>query len=238
MIAIKENMNTHRKTAIIAGVLFIAATVASSLSFIILEPILDALDYLISVSANESQVIMAALLMLIDVVAVVGIAIMMYPILKKHHEAIALGYVAARIIEGVFFIVYLVPVLLLLTLSQEFVKAGAPDASYFQTGGTLLLAASDWTLVLGLRLAFALSALILNYSLYQSKLIPRWLSGWGFVGGTLVFVLLLLRFFSINLTEIFDLPIALQEMVFAVWLIVKGFNPTAIASESAKQIQA
>jgi hypothetical protein len=181
---------------------------------------------------------MAALLMLIDVVAVVGIAIMMYPILKKHHEAIALGYVAARIIEGVFFIVYLVPVLLLLTLGQEFVKAGAPDASYFQTGGTLLLAASDWTLVLGLRLAFALSALILNYSLYQSKLIPRWLSGWGFVGGTLVFVLLLLRFFSINLTEIFDLPIALQEMVFAVWLIVKGFNPTAIASESAKQIQA
>jgi hypothetical protein len=238
MMAIKENMNTHRKTAIIVGVLFIAATVASSLSFIILEPILDALDYLISVSANESQVIMAALLMLIDVVAVVGIAIMMYPILKKHHEAIALGYVAARIIEGVFFIVYLVPVLLLLTLSQEFVKAGAPDASYFQTGGTLLLAASDWTLVLGLRLAFALSALILNYSLYQSKLIPRWLSGWGFVGGTLVFVLLLLRFFSINLTEIFDLPIALQEMVFAVWLIVKGFNPTAIASESAKQIQA
>jgi hypothetical protein len=231
-------MNTNKKTARIVGVLFIAATVASSLSFIILEPILDALDYLISVSANESQVIMAALLMLIDVVAVVGIAIMMYPILKKHHEAIALGYVAARIIEGVFFIVYLVPVLLLLTLGQEFVKAGAPDASYFQTGGTLLLAASDWTLVLGLRLAFALSALILNYSLYQSKLIPRWLSGWGFVGGTLVFVLLLLRFFSINLTEIFDLPIALQEMVFAVWLIVKGFNPTAIASESAKQIQA
>jgi hypothetical protein len=238
MMAIKEEMNTNRKTAITVGILFIAATVASSLSFIILEPILDALDYLISVSANESQVIMAALLMLIDVVAVVGIAIMMYPILKKHHEAIALGYVAARIIEGVFFIVYLVPVLLLLTLGQEFVKAGAPDASYFQTGGTLLLAASDWTLVLGLRLAFALSALILNYSLYQSKLIPRWLSGWGFVGGTLVFVLLLLRFFSINLTEIFDLPIALQEMVFAVWLIVKGFNPTAIASESAKQIQA
>jgi hypothetical protein len=159
---------------------------------------------------------------------------MMHLILKKHNEALALGYVAARIIEGVLFIVYVVILLLLLTSSQEFAKAGTPDASYFQTVGTLLLAASDWAFSLGLGLAFALSALILNYSLYQSKLIPRWLSGWGLVGATLVFALHLLEFFSINLAEILDLPIALQEMVFAVWLIVKGFNSSAIASESAK----
>ena len=227
-------MNTHRKTAIIVGALFILATVASSLGIFIFSSILDAPDYLISVSANESQVIMAALFVLIDVVAVVGIAIMMYPILKKHNEALALGYVAARTIEGVLFTVYVVILLLLLTLSQEFVKAGTPDASYFQTGGTLLRAASDWALSLGLRLAFALSALILNYLLFNSKLVPRWLSGWGFVGATLVFALLLLEFFGINLTEILDLPIALQEMVFALWLIVKGFNSSAIASESAE----
>jgi hypothetical protein len=227
-------MNTHRKTAIIVGALFILATVASSLGIFIFSSILDVPNYLISVSANESQVIMAALFMLIDVVAVVGIAIMMYPILKKHNEALALGYVAARTIEGVLFTVYVVILLLLLTLSQEFVKAGTPDASYFQTGGTLLRAASDWALSLGLRLAFALSALILNYLLFNSKLVPRWLSGWGFVGATLVFALLLLEFFGINLTEILDLPIALQEMVFALWLIVKGFNASAIASEPAK----
>ena len=227
-------MNTHRKTAIIVGALFILATVASSLGIFIFSSILDAPDYLISVSANESQVIMAALFVLIDVVAVVGIAIMMYPILKKHNEALALGYVAARTIEGVLFTVYVVILLLLLTLSQEFVKAGTPEASYFQTGGTLLQAASDWALSLGLRLAFALSALILNYLLFNSKLVPRWLSGWGFVGATLVFALLLLEFFGINLTEILDLPIALQEMVFALWLIVKGFNSSAIASESAE----
>ncbi len=227
-------MNTYRKTAIIVGVLFIIATVASSLGFVVLDPILNAPDYLIGVSANEYQVIMAALLMLIYVVAAVGIAIMMYPILKKHSEALALGYVAARIIEGVLFIVYVVSLLLLLTLSQEFVKAGAPDASYFQIGGTLLLAASGWASSLGLRFAFALSALVLNYSLYQSKLIPRWLSGWGLVGATLVFALLLLEFFSINLSEILDLVIAAQEMVFAVWLIVKGFTSSAIDSGSAK----
>ena len=227
-------MNTHRKTAIIVGALFILATVASSLGIFIFSSILDSPDFLNSVSANESQVIMAALFMLIDVVAVVGIAIMMYPILKKHNETLALGYVAARIIEGMLFTVYVVILLLLLTLSQEFVKAGALDASHFQTVGTLLQAASDWALSLGLRLAFALSALILNYLLFNSKLVPRWISGWGFVGATLVFALLLLEFFSINPTEILDLPIALQEMVFALWLIVKGFNPSAIASESAE----
>jgi hypothetical protein len=68
--------------------------------------------------------------------------------------------------------------------------------------------------------------------LFSLKLVPRWLSGWGFIGAILVFALLPLEFFSINLTEILDLPIAVQEMVFAVWLIVKGFNPSAIASKS------
>ena len=227
-------MDTHRKAAIIVGALFILATVASSLGIFIFSSILDAPDYLISASANEYQVIVAALFMLIYVVAAIGIAIMMYPILKKLNEALALGYVAARTTEGILFIAYVVILLLLLTLSQEFVKAGTPDASYFQTGGTLLQAASDWALSLGLRLAFALSALILNYLLFSSKLVPRWISGWGLVGAALVFALLLLEFFSINLTEILDLPIALQEMVFAVWLIVKGFNPSAIASEPAE----
>ena len=87
--------------------------------------------------------------------------------------------------------------------------------------------------MLGLGLAFAISALILNYLLYQSKLIPRWLSGWGFVGAALVLANFLLEFFSIDPVEILFLPIAVQEMVFAVWLIVKGFNSSAITSESA-----
>ena len=232
-------MNTYRKTAMIVGTLYIMATVASSLTVIILSPILAAPDYLVRVSTNEFQVIMAVILMLVDVFGVVGISIMLYPILKKHVEAIAVGYTAARIIEGVLFIVYVVGILSLLTLSQEFVKAGAPDASHFQTSGTVLRTASDWAFSLGLRFAFGLSALLLNYSLYQTKLIPRWLSGWGFVGAIFTFALLFLEFFNImNSVEFLDAVIAVQEMVFAVWLIVKGFNPTAIASESAKQMQA
>jgi len=97
----------------------------------------------------------------------------------------------------------------------------------------VLLSAGNWAYLLGLGLAFAISALILNFVLYQSKLIPRWLSGWGLVGAALVFANYLLESFGINPVEILFLPIAVQEMVFAVWLIVKGFNLSAITSESA-----
>ena len=226
-------MNSNRKTAIIVGVLFIIATVAFSLSEVILPPILDDPDYLIDVSANENQVIIGSLLVLIDVVAVAGIGIVMYPILKKHNETSAFGYAGARIAEGVLFSVNVIPILTLLTLSKEFVMAGAPDASYYPTLGTLLIAAGDWAFLLGFGVAFTISALILNFVLYQSKLVPRWLSVWGFVGAVLLWAYYLLQFFSIN-QEILFLPIAVQEMVFAVWLIVKGFNPSAIASGSAK----
>ena len=229
-----ENMDSHRKTAIIVGVLFITATVAYSLGVIYLDPILSGSDYLTKASENENQVIIGALLVLIDAVAVAGIAIVIYPILKKHNETLALGYVGARIVESVLFFVNVIFILTLLTLSQEFVKAGAPDASYYQTLGTVLLAAGDWAFLFGFGLAFALSALILNFVLYQSKLIPRWLSGWGFVGAVLLWVYYLLESFSINPVEILFLPIAVQEMVFAVWLIIKGFNSSATASGSAK----
>ncbi|MCP5099619.1 MAG: DUF4386 domain-containing protein, partial [Chloroflexi bacterium] len=146
----KGKMNSNKKTARIVGVLFITATVATMLSLVFSGPILEAPDYLVNVSVNENQMITGMLFMLIDAAAVAGIAIALYPILKKHNEALALGYVGARIVEGVLFIVYVIILLTLLTLGQEFVKADTPDTSYFQTGGTLLLAASDWTFSLGL----------------------------------------------------------------------------------------
>ena len=226
-------MNTNRKTARIVGLLFITATVASSLSFAIFDPILNAPDILVNVSANITQVIIGVLLLLIDCAAVVAIPVMLVPIFKKHNEALALGYVGARIIESVILIVGTIILLSLLTLSQEYVQAGTPDASYFQTLGTLLLAVYEWALLVGIMIVFSLTALILNYLLYQSELIPRWLSVWGLIGATLLLAVGLLEIFGFNLTEILSIPIALQEMVFAVWLIVKGFNSSAIASESA-----
>jgi len=229
-------MNSYRNNARIVGALFITATVAGLLSVVFIGSILDAKDYLINVSAKENQVIIGALFELIMAFACAGIAIWLYPVLKKHNQALALGSVGFRIIEGVLYSVAVIVLLSLVTLSQEFVKAGASEASYFQSLGTLLLAARDWAGVSG-SLAFILGALMYYYIFYRSKLIPRWLSVWGLIGVPLwIAADLLLMFgfiesFSTNMV-LLNIPIAVNEMVLAVWLIVKGFNQSAIASLS------
>jgi hypothetical protein len=230
-------MNSYRKNAIIVGVLFLTAIVPPLLSFPFTRHV-DAPDYLIQVSANANQIIIGALLELIMAVSVAGIAIWLYPILKKYNEALALGSVGFRVVEGVLYTVGVIGLLSLVTLSQEFVKVGAPDASYFQTLGTLLLAVRDWAGGLG-SLSFILGALIYYYIFYQSKLIPRWLSVWGLIGVPFWIAADFLRMFGLiepfsTMMILLNIPIAVNEIVLAVWLIVKGFNPSAIASLSAK----
>ena len=224
----KEKMDPFKKTAIIVGVLFITATVAYSIGMILLDPILGDSDYLTKVSENESQVIMGAFFVLIDAVAVAGIGITIYPVLKKYDETSALGYAGARISEGILFVVNVIFIMTLLSLSQEFVKAASPNDPYYQTLGTVIMAAGDWAFMLGFGVAFTISALIVNFVLFKSKLVPRWLSGWGFVGAVLLWVFYLLQYFSVDYIEILFFPIAVQEMAFAVWLIVKGFDTSAI----------
>jgi len=230
-------MNTNRKTAIIVGVLFVIATIAGVLSVVLLEPILNSPDYLINISANSTPLIIVVLLDLIMVTAIVSIPIFLFPILKKQNENIALGYVIFRIFEVIPLLFGAISLLLLLTLSKEFAIVGVMDAPQFQTLGTLLLAAGNWSTLVGGQIIFSLTALILNYSFYQSKLIPRWLSGWGLIGVPLMLASGVLGLFVGTFSSIgtmLIIPLALQEMVFAVWLIVKGFNSSAIDSDFVK----
>ncbi|MCK4938524.1 MAG: DUF4386 domain-containing protein [Methanosarcinales archaeon] len=232
-------MDSNRKTARIVGVLFIISTVAGILCKFFLGPILNAPDFLINVSANENQLIIGALLLLIMAAAIFAIPVMLFPILKKHNEKIALGYLVARIFEAVPIVVGVISLVSLSTLSQEFLIAGATNTSYFQTLGTLLLAARNWTDLIGTQIVFSLTALILNYSLYQSKLIPRSISIWGLIGAPLIFAAGLLGMFGLvspfsTIAIFLYLPIASQEMVFALWLIIKGFNSSAINTGFSK----
>jgi hypothetical protein len=235
----RPEMNSYRKTAITVGILFIIATVIGVLGNVIfVNPILDAPDYLIRISANGNQVILGGLLVLFSAFASASIAIWLYPILKKHHEALALGSVGFRVVEGMLYILGVVGMLSLLALSQEYVKAGASNASIFQVSGTLLLAIKEWAGQLGV-ITFTVGAMMYYYVFYQSKLIPRWLSGWGILAAasSLAAALLAITGLIIPFSTVFivlQLPIAVQEMVLAVWLIAKGFNPSAVASLSSK----
>jgi hypothetical protein len=224
-------MNTNKMTARIVGVLFITATAITILGIVVLGSTLDAPDYLVNVPENENQVIIAVICELILAGSVVGIGFMMFPILKEHMESLALGYVALRLIEAILIVVASISLLSLLTLSQEYV-AGSLDASYYQPLGTSLLALRDWAFVIGTMIFLGLGGLPLYYLLYRSKLIPRWLSVWGLIGATSVLLYGLLSLYGLD-PAFLAAPIAVQEMIFALWLIVKGFNPSAIAAESA-----
>lgn len=231
-------MISYKKTGRIVGIFFIIATVAGILGLVFSGPI-QASDYLIQISVNETHVLLASLCTLVMSVAVAGIAITAYPVLKKQNEALALGYVGARIVEGVLFIVTVMSWLLLMILSREFVKAGTPDASYFQIIGELLQTVGNWAGHVILDIAVSpVHYLIFYYLLYRSKLVPRWLSIWGLIGVPLWLAAGFLATFSHDPTStlpvLLNLPIALNEMVLAVWLLVKGFNPPALASTSAE----
>ena len=234
-------MNSNRKTAIVVGILFIFATVVNLLSNVaFLKPILDAPDYLGRIFANENQILIGSLIHIIGSFACAGIAIALYPVLRKYNEGLALGSVGFRIAEAMLYVFGSIGVLALLPLSQEFIKAGMPGASYFQTLANSLLSMRDWTGILAV-ITFGPGALMYYAIFYKSKLIPRWLSGWGIVAAALCLISGILVMF--NIIEFFtpvqiaiNIPIALQEMVLAVWLIAKGFNLPAASTGSAKQI--
>ena len=225
-------MNTYRKTAIIVGVLYIIGTVAGVLSVVVTGPILGASDYLAKVAANANQLTTGALLVLLMGLALAMVPVMLFPIFRKINEVLAVGYVVFRgALETVTYIASVITWLFLLIVGREYVAAGAPDASYFQTLGALLRDGHDAITTI-LIIVFSLGALMLYYVLYQSKLIPRWISGWGVFAillhlatGFLIMFHLQTAFSTINM--VMNLPIGLQEMVMAVWLIVKGFNPSA-----------
>lgn len=220
-------MNTYRTTAILVGVLFIIGTVAGILSTVVTGSILDAPDYLIQVSANETQIVTGAALVLLMGLALALVPVLMYPIFKKQNEALALGTVVFRgPLEAGIYILMVISWLLLILVSQEYVQAGTPDANQFQAVGAVLLQANAKMNPV-LEIVFSLGALMYYFLFYRSRLIPRWLSGWGLLGGMVYLAAGVLAVFGSEM-EILLVPLGIQEMIMALWLIFKGFNRAAI----------
>jgi Domain of unknown function (DUF4386) len=233
-------MNTSRMTAILVGTLFIIGTVAGILSVVVTAPLSEAPDLLTRVAANEDRVALGALLVLIMGFALAIVPVLMFPIAKRHNETLALGYVVFRGgLETVTYFGWAISWLLLVPLSQAYVQAGASDASTIQALGALLLKAGATSGMLT-AIVFPLGALMFYALLYQSKLIPRWISVWGGIGVTLHLAgtglagMFGLTDLPMIVQLVVVLPILIQEMVMAVWLIAKGFCPAALVSGSTK----
>jgi Domain of unknown function (DUF4386) len=227
-------MNSTRKIAVTTGVLFIVATVAALVAAA-LVPGLHGTDYLTKVSANSNLVSAGALFYLIAAFTSAGIAISLYPVLKKWNAGLALGSVVFRAMEAAMYMAAVVSLLSLLSLSQQFAHTGVADRASLQAIGDSSRSARD-NATLAAVFAFSLGAFSYYYVFFQSRLIPRWLSGFGIAAAILMFTACLLALFSnspVTGYTLLIIPIAVQEMVLAVWLIVKGFTPSAIADDEA-----
>ena len=199
----------------------------------------NAANYLDSVSTNGGLVATGAILLFIGGAAAIGIAISLYPVLRKYSECLALGSAGFRTVEGVFDFVGVLGLLILITLSQQFVGAGAPDSSYFQTLGVLSVSGFHWAVNVIKLMVFSVGCLLYYIVFYRTNLIPRWLSGWGVVAAIMTMLSALLTMYGLiapfsTAQIVLNLPILPQELVLAVWLIVKGFNPSVVGSLSAK----
>ncbi len=230
----KEKMDTNKKIAIIVGVLFIAESVVYMIGSTLTEGILNTPDYLIKLAENKNQVITGVLLEAIVVACLVFIGVMMYSILKRHSKTIARGYFGIRIIEAVITVGYLIIHLLFFALSKAYVKAGAPDASYFQTLGVLLEEGLNFAYQIHI-IFYGLGFLMLFGLLFKAKLVPQFISIGGLITTVLMLTGLVFDMYGFNLgMEIYASPVVLCQIFLAIWLIVKGFNSSAIASEPAK----
>lgn len=222
-------MISERWTARLVGLLFIIGTVAGVSSYIGLQP-QGAPDLLVNVYENQTNVITGALFVLIMGIAIAPIPVFLYPILKKESQALALGYIVFRTLEVVTYLGVAVSWLLMVSLSREYAVVAAPDVEVFNLVGSMIKATSGWIDPV-MVMIFSVSALILNYLFIKSGFIPRWLSGWGFIGGAIHLVEGLLTLYGYTDFDVLGvplfLPIAIQEMVYALWLIIKGFSVTS-----------
>lgn len=181
-------MKSYRGNAIAVGVLLVVCSAAAILSAIPLGSTLDDPDYLNKLAVSDNRLVLTALIEFVWAATGAGIAIGLYPILRKYNRALALGSVASRVVEGVFVLIGTLSLLALLTVSQQSLAARTAAPSSFQVTGDALLAVRDWALGFVVLLAFGIGALMYYYVFYRSRIVPRWLSGWGLVGAALMLV--------------------------------------------------
>lgn len=237
-------MNTYRKNAIMAGVLYFLGTVFGVLSGVIGGEVVSSfsfgkplvgVDILSIVAAHSSRITAGSFLILMMGISLMAMTIFLYPIFKKDSKELAMGMVLFRgALEGTFYFLSALGFLALVVLGTEYITAGADSAALQSMGNALYW--FQGRLAPAGSILFLIGAVCLYISFYRTRLIPRWLSVWGYIGSVLWMASQLLKFFNMDSGIGFYLEMVLmpQEMVMAVWLIVKGFNQSAVAALSAK----
>jgi hypothetical protein len=227
-------MDSNRRLAFIAGALFLITYLTSIPAALFLySPVLDHANYIVGGGA-DTRVALGALLEVLLIIANIGTAVVLFPVLKRQNESLALGYVTARVIESTFIAIGIVSLLAIVTLRKD--VGGAGGAGSLVPVGRSLVAIHDWTFLLGPGWVVGVgNGLILGYLMYRSGLVPRGMAMLGLTGGPLIIVSGTAVLF--NVIEpgsapqvIATIPEFAWELSLGIYLMVKGFKPSPILS--------
>jgi hypothetical protein len=226
-------MTPMRKTALLAGGLYLITFFAGiPPTFILYSDILSIPTFITS-SGPDAPVLWGGFLEIINAFACIGTAVVLFPVVKRHSEAHALGFVTTRLIEAAVIIVGVISLFTVVTLRQDLAGMAGTDAGSLLTTGHALVAIQQWTALVGPGLMPALNALMLGYVLYRSRLVPRVIPLMGLVGAPLLIASFSATLFGLTdqisvVSALGALPIALWEFSLAIYLVVRGFKPSSL----------
>ena len=228
-------MTSLRKTALVAGIFYLI-TFISIPTLAIYGPVKNHRDFILG-SGSTHGVLLGCLLEVIVALAGVGTAVTLYPVVKRQNEGVALGFVAARVLEGGLIFTGVLSLLSLLTLRQDLGGAAGAHAALVTTGASHV-ATYNWTFLFGQTLMPAINALLLGSLMYKSRLVPRIIPVMGLIGAPILIASVIAAMFRIDqpitvLAAIGTLPVAAWEFSLGVWLVVKGFRPSPITAGMA-----
>jgi hypothetical protein len=224
-------MKPSRKTALRAGLFFLMTEVTAIAGLILYGPVLDDPNYIVSAAGEDARILLGAFFEVLLVIAIVGTAVTLFPVVRRQNERIARAYRAVRFFEAAVILVGIASIVSIVALRQDATVAT----------GTSLLWLHDATFLLGPGFALGLNSALLAYLMYQSELIPRAIAVLGMAGGSLIFassfgVLAGLYEQTSTGAMAIALPVFAWEVSFAIWMIAKGFRtpPPATHTRSAR----
>src|SRR5579884_3717983 len=229
----RAGINTYRMTSIVVGVVYIAGFVVGLPASGLIQSVLGAPNYLSTVSANSIPLAIGALLWLMAVAGDTAHGILMFPVLKLHSERLAIGYLAARIIDAVFLAIYSFFILLQIPLGSAYLKAAAPTTFSLQALSTVLIQATQNANNIGW-IALGLAGVMLNAVFYRTNLVPRWIALWGLIGYTLMCCGMVAALMGSGLGLVSEIPGGLWEVLVGGWLIARGFNASAFVPQATR----
>ena len=224
-------MTSTRKTALVAGVCYLI-TFVSIPTLALYRPVLNNRDWIVS-SGGHTGMLVGGFLEVIVALAAIGTAVTLYPVVKRQNEGVALGFVAARVLEAVMIFTGVVSLLSLVTLRQDLGAAAGANAAALVATGASHVAIYNWTFLLSQSLMPGINALLLGSLMYRSRLVPRIIPVVGLIGAPFLICTVIATLFGgmkLGSPELAAVPVAAWEFSLGVWLVVKGFRPSPITA--------